>query len=266
MKAETITEQLYFTTVHIECENEKGPDSQGTGFIVDSERGLFIVTARHVVEDSTKGTLRFHIAKAGAPSLSQGKKIAIPEFKNYWVPHSNPDIDVAIMSLSLILEDARRRGLKYYFKSIPRKIFAFDETLKGLDAFEEVAFLGYPSGLYDKAHYLPVFRRGVTASPIYIDHDGISRFLLDGAVFAGSSGSPVFVYNKGFYSSRSGAVTVGDRLLFVGVLAEGYRDSQEGIPSPVRSEMLTIRDGQTINLGVVYKSGAIVDIIEKLTR
>jgi len=264
MKTETLSEQLYFTTVHIESKDETGCAAQGTGFIVNFGNGLFVVTAKHVVENAISGSIKFHIANNDKPSLSKGKKVNISDFKQYWIRHPDPDMDIAVMSMSVLLEDARRCGQTYYFKSIPMDIFATNEKLQELDAFEEIVFLGYPSGIYDEVHYLPVFRRGVTASPIYVNHNGKQKFLVDGAVFSGSSGSPVFVYNKGSYSKRTGGLVVGDRLIFVGVLAEGYRDSQGKLPSPTRSEMPSLIDGQTINLGVVYKSTAICEVMERL--
>lgn len=266
MKVETISEQLYFTTIHIECENDDGSNSQGTGFVINSHGMDYLVTAKHVVADASIGYLRLHIAENNEPSLAKGKRLKIGNFKNYWISHVDSELDMAVMSMSLVLKDAARTGVKYYYKAIPSQIFASGDKLSELDAFEEIVFLGYPSGIYDKAHYLPVFRRGVTASPIYIDHDAKRRFLVDGAVFAGSSGSPVFLYNKGSYSKRDGVVILGDRVLFLGVLAEGYRDSQEKMPSPMRNEMPSILDGETINLGIVYKADAILEIIVKLNK
>ena len=41
---------------------------------------------------------------------------------------------------------------------------------------------------------MPILRRGTTATPIALNFEGRPEFLIDAAVYPGSSGSPVFVY------------------------------------------------------------------------
>jgi hypothetical protein len=102
--------------------------------------------------------------------------------------------------------------------------FIFNYILKGLDAVEEVLFIGYPCGIWDARNLLPIVRRGITATPIYIDFSGRKQFLIDASVFPGSSGSPVFIYNAGIYwDKKSGSTVVGHRLFFLGILSEVFQ-------------------------------------------
>jgi hypothetical protein len=52
-------------------------------------------------------------------------------------------------------------------------------------------------------------------------HDGEASFLIDAGVYPGSSGSPVFLFNQGSYSTNDG-ITIGSRLMFIGVISESF--------------------------------------------
>lgn len=58
-------------------------------------------------------------------------------------------------------------------------LIADGDSLSTLTALEEVTMVGYPRGISDEAHGLPVFRRGYTASHPAIDFDGEPIGLLD---------------------------------------------------------------------------------------
>jgi hypothetical protein len=44
-------------------------------------------------------------------------------------------------------------------------------------------------------------------------------FLIDCSIFPGSSGSPVFLFNQGSYASRQGGLSLGTRVMLLGVVA-----------------------------------------------
>ena len=97
---------------------------------------------------------------------------------------------------------------------------------------------------------LPVIRQGITATPIWNDFNGEYKFLIDGGVYPGSSGSPVFICNQGAYSCNSGIV-VGSRLYFVGIISDTYQ--REDTTSKAY-----------LSLGVVISSRAFLDELKKL--
>ena len=73
---------------------------------------------------------------------------------------------------------------------------------------------------------IPVIRQGITATPIWNNFKGDKVFLIDAGVFPGSSGSPVFIYNRGTYPTRDG-IAVGSRIKFVGILKETMQRKEE---------------------------------------
>lgn len=139
--------------------------------------------------------------------------------------------------------------------------------LAELDAIEEITFVGYPNALHDKVTGLPIARRGHTATPAYLPFDGEKVFLIDGSVFGGSSGSPVFYLAHGIRADRRGNAILGSQTLLLGVLAAVLTEEQEGrlvrepIPSSTDPRVFT---PQMMDLGIVYRSSLIMEIINPL--
>jgi len=272
MKVETIAEQLYFTTILIESQTNEGITSVGTGFIIDVEHktqhGSFLVTNKHVVNGGAKGVLRFHLKEEGNLDLRQGYRLNMPNFNTYWISHPDPKVDVTVMSMPVVLEHAKQSGKELYYRSIPQSLGPSERDLEELDALEELVFVGYPLGIYDEAHYLPVVRRGITASPLQVDHDGERKFLIDVAVFPGSSGSPVFILDRGVYPKRGGGVVLADRTLFLGILAAGYYESSAGgvvrTPIPTGEQHPSGAGKQMINLGIVFKAETVFELAQSM--
>ncbi|HID08283.1 MAG TPA: serine protease, partial [Armatimonadetes bacterium] len=202
MRTETPAEQLLYATVRIEIEgynpNEKGA---GTAIIfgLEGEKGTFLclVTNKHVIKGAKVGRFFFTHRKNDGPDVGKRFDIVIDNFEQSWYAHPNPEIDVTAMPLVPLLEAIKRQGNDVFFRSLSQTLIPSEAQLAELDALEEVLFIGYPSGIYDTANLLPVFRRGITATPIQIDYEGKPIFLVDASVFPGSSGSPVLIYNLG---------------------------------------------------------------------
>ena len=146
------------------------------------------------------------------------------------------------------------------------------DYISALDAIEEIHFIGYPAGLYDTVNLTPIARRGITATPLQIDYQGKPVFLIDAAVFPGSSGSPVFLASNAIRIDKSGKPTlVASRMVFLGVIAKWLRKKERGriewtsIPTDEEEAVegvptYTIK--QALNLGVVYRSSMVLETIE----
>ena len=121
--------------------------------------------------------------------------------------------------------------------------------------------IGYPIGLRDEKHNMPVIRKGITATHPAIDYNGNPEFLIDMACFPGSSGSPVLIYNEGSFSTGDG-ITIGTRVHLLGILYGGPQLTTEGKiivkDIPVRQEAVSI-NCIPINLGYVIKSQKILE-------
>ena len=278
MKVETASEHFFFMTLRIQTE-----ESVGTGFIFQHKwpcprsgeelTGMFLVSNKHVVAGSGNGTLRFtrRGASEAEPDLGNCANVALTRREwGWWDGHPEGDVDVAVLPLNPILHRMKESCIEPFYSFIDAKLLPENSPFGDLNAIERVLFVGYPEDIYDAPNNLPLIRSGVTASPPAVDYEGQPRFLIDASVFPGSSGSPIFAYDRGAWLSGSRDWVVGsERVVFLGVLASVlYRESDGSLefrdiptamtPVPVSHEM--------IDLGVAFKTVTVVETIEARLR
>ena len=255
----------------------------GTGFLVtDSSMtrpNVFLVTNRHVVENAEQGHLTFlRRTDKYKPIIPSKEIIKIQNFRTKFAYHDNLDIDVAVMPFGQIQFEEEKQGTKIFYKSIPTRLFLNEQSLKTLSGIEDLVFIGYPRMLRDKHSLSPITRQGITATPIDQNFGGMPTFLIDGSIFEGSSGSPVFILNRGMYRTPTG-VNMGNRVIFLGVLAKLLSGTNTGSSSQnsnlsslfFKSNLTDMNKNnsnltQYINIGVVFKSETIIDIINKIYK
>lgn len=192
MEPQTLAEELLFTTVRIvtETASERG---SGTGFVFlhqsDVEGNAYLVTNKHVVAEAQSGTVVFTAGENARPLVGKPRLLKSDEFGQMWHGHPDPDVDITIMPLFPRVDHMARLGMEVFFRAIPSGSIPDLSGSAHLDAMEEVLFVGYPNGLYDRKHLTPIVRRGITATPYQLDYQGKPNFLIDASVFPGSSGS-----------------------------------------------------------------------------
>jgi hypothetical protein len=105
---------------------------------------------------------------------------------------------------------------------------------------------------------MPIMRRGTTATPMVLDFEGRPEFLIDAAVYPGSSGSPVFVYQSDTLRPVAGN---GRKFLFAGVVAAVFfrEESNHLVPVPVPANNQPMVVGsEMIDLGLIIKAEAVM--------
>lgn len=235
----TIKELLLRTTVLITIKKGSSIIS-GTGFLFSSHQNIFLVTNKHVIAGAKEIELKFYgqhgfIAMENHFSASQQYDLAVCELIN--IPPS-----VRTLTPS----------------NIPTR-----KQVEDFDAIEDILFIGYPTGIYDRHNNSPIARKGITATPIALDYEGKYQFLIDASIFPGSSGSPVFHISQGGSPFRAREIVHGEpvQVFLLGIIAEGYvygRTTEScSVPPPV--PVTTTR--QMIDLGVVIKSSEIIKLI-----
>lgn len=270
MEINSLAKKLLFNTVRVDTVLEDGSQGSGTAFVVSHShpRGTFqfVVTNRHLVEGVRAGGLVFTQKKNGKPLLGQRFQLNIEEFPHAWFLPPDPTVDLAIVPLRPLEEAAQERGIELYYQAIDTRLAPDAAQLRALDALEEVLFVGYPSGVWDQVNLMPIMRRGTTATPMALDFEGRAEFLIDAAVYPGSSGSPVFVYPSEAMRPNAG---IGRKFLFAGVVAAVFfREEANRIatmPVPANQGGATI-GSEMIDLGLVIKSQAVVELIDAYLR
>lgn len=262
-----LSEELLYTTVRLEGQTLKGL-TVGTGFFFQHKHKLFLVTNKHIVEGVSQGKFIVFEGKKGNNdwNLDPQNRLEVRFSEKNFVGHPDPKIDIAIADVSYGIDELIRKGYKPFWKNVVvENIPSKEEIQKFISPLEEIIFIGYPNGIWDSVNGLPVIRRGITATPYYIDFMDEKRFLVDASVFPGSSGSPVFIYHSGSYSDRQGNLYEGNRFFFLGVIAKVYHKKERGsievqdIPTKKTSVPIST---QMIDLGIVFKAETVLETIE----
>lgn len=253
-------EKLSRCVVRLVCENANGDISIGTGsycylFSSNGKCHLSIITNWHVVEDAlhttfTVTTMRETDALFGTDTV----RISHYKTKRPWLKHPDDRVDlccVLIQDLFISLE--KSNNYKILRETIDYQNDKYlDDYLNGMGAVEDILMVGYPNGIWDSVNNRPIFRNGITATHFLFDYNGNREFLIDTAVFGGSSGSPVFLYRHRDFSQEFPVL--------LGILYAGMIDTAEGdiefieIPTSTKPIALT---SITNGLGVVIKTECI---------
>ncbi|WP_371799094.1 trypsin-like peptidase domain-containing protein [Streptomyces sp. NBC_01707] len=263
MNIDTIAKMLFFATVRIENHGAKSA-SVGTGFIMtasleNGDQCPMLVTNKHVLAGAQQLVAHFIPRKpeANVPDLGQAVAVDLPP--TMYVGHPDPTVDIAVMPLAptlLLLAN------KLFIQALPLSLLATELPDLYTDAIEEITFVGYPNGHRDPMNFTPIARRGITATPLQLDFGGKPMFLVDGSVFGGSSGSPVFLFNQGTYRSGPNVITAGSRIALVGIIAQTMlRNAQ----LPVAEEVAAtahVKFAQELNIGIAFNAKAIKESIE----
>lgn len=267
MQVETLLEQLFFTTVFIGTRYADGRTGSGTGFIYNVETGenqfaSFVVTNKHVIEAAASAQVRFIAGKDSAftaPLLGQVKSVDVPDPANVFTGHPDDEIDVAVVPVTPWVNALHSSGEFVFYRGLTSGIALNSENVQALDALEEVTFVGYPNGLFDQVNFLPIARRGYTATPPSVDYGGKPTFLIDASVFPGSSGSPVLIAQTGSFAPRGGGLVAGQRVMLLGVVAAVYQRTVPVMQVPTR---MTAVVQDAIDIGIVYKAEAIDETVD----
>jgi hypothetical protein len=161
-----------------------------------------------------------------------------------------------------MLQESTKQGKRPFLIMLDQSLVPTDAELADLTPLEDILVVGYPDGIIDRAHNIPVFRRGITATPVYIDFDNTKEFLIDAAIFPGSSGSPVLLYNQGMFANRQGTTVVGSRIKLLGIVWGVKINPVNGeisiVPAPTQAR--TIVNSQVPNnLGVCVKTSRVLE-------
>lgn len=234
------SELIINSTIRIECyhdtivNGQRGTyTSKGTGFYfmfkIDSLSVPVIVTNYHVVKNADSGKLTFTELIDKKPKYGRKITESIPNFENCWIKH--PNVDLAILPINPLID-----GIKRLKNKIPFIIYYSEDLLPSknlleeVSAIEDVFMIGYPSGFWDEKNNLPIVRKGITATPIYLNYNDRKEFLLDIPNFGGSSGSPIVLYNQGAYSGKNGGVIVGGRIALLGINVSYWKETATNFP------------------------------------
>lgn len=263
----SLSETLLYLTVRLEGKTSANNYSVGTGFLFVHTDQLFLVTNKHVIKDVQQGHFFLHRANGADRTEPVSGSVHNVNFTHRdFVGHPNPKVDVAVVNLTGAVNQLNSQGHYVFWRNFSVDTIPSQADMdKFIGALEEVAFVGYPNGLWDSSNNFPIIRKGITATPYAVDFQGEPVFLIDASVFPGSSGSPVFIYYAGTYADKQGNAYVGNRLYFLGIVARTFRRLETGriVPRAIPTRDDEIAEvAQMLDLGIVYRASTIVETIE----
>ena len=178
--------------------------THATGFFFEREGVLYLVTSRHVVLDEASDhrpdriEIELHV---NPDNLGETVQFSIPLYrdgKSVW--REGLDSAGAIDVVAILLERA----------ALPQKMlihaFKRQNLYRKLDLVEmgaPVLIVGFPLGVHDTLHRLPLARQSVIASAFGIRFQGKGCFLTDARLHRGTSGAPVVARKAARKDGRS---------------------------------------------------------------
>jgi hypothetical protein len=248
-----------------------GVATSGTGFFVflDMEVGeplLVVITNKHVIKDGGFAHLTMNLRnKDGSPNLTQHHTFRIASFDKLWHLHPDPDVDLCALPVGNLFKHYKEQeNVDVFYSAFTEESMPVPEALYNLQTMEDIVMIGYPNGLYDTTNNRPIFRRGITATSVKLDYCGKPKFLIDTAVFPGSSGSPVCLIFNGVYEVFGQRSGVG--LMLIGVVHAVHLHTTKGkiIEMPINQIPLETIGSIPNNLGIVIRYDKILDFKEVL--
>ncbi|WP_409415401.1 trypsin-like peptidase domain-containing protein [Flavobacterium sp. PS2] len=274
------SEQIINSTIRIECTGDTIINNQklaftstGTGFffefLINNMKIPVIVTNYHVIKNTTYGVLNFTEKENNLPKYGSILTYTLNDWQNRWIKH--PNVDLAILPLAPIIDDFKKQKNKdISYVHYDETLLSNANLLSEVTAIEEVLMVGYPKGFWDKVNNLPVVRKGTTATPMYIDYSGKKEFLLDIPIFAGSSGSPVVLFNQGSYSTKDGGINIGSRIALLGINVQSIDYIAGGqLILPPNNPTVETSTAVPMNIAVIIKSEELLafkPIIQELLK
>lgn len=265
MSKMSLSEMITYSTVLIRCKYSNGTSGSGTGFIInlcqDKENKTCIpvlITNNHVVANSVNTIFEFCRAdENGNPIDTQ--PFSLTYQGNSWIHHPDSSVDLCCLLLAEALTELKKNNTKVFYIPLETNLIPSHDNLEKLSAIEDVVMIGYPIGLSDTYNHKPIIRRGITSTHPKKDYQGKKEMLLDMACYPGSSGSPVFIFNQGAYTTPNG-ISLGNRIYLLGVLYGGHEFNAQGVLNFANLPNVPVPVTRIpINLGIMIKAERILE-------
>jgi hypothetical protein len=266
----TLAEKLLYSTVKLTASKAGVPVSTGTGFFMrfamDGSRFIpAIVTNKHVVNGADQITVICHFANGDKP-LGKFVECKLPIERDSYIQHPDSNVDLCALPMGDIMHQAKDSGTPIFMQWIDLNIIPSNDDWQYFDAIEDVTMVGCPNGISDEVNNIPIIRRGITASPLSRKYNGKNEFMVDMACFPGSSGSPVFIYDRsGYFDRRTNSYQMGSqRILLVGILYAGPQITNNG--QIILGQQPRVMVAAMMHLGNVIRSSALYSIDAEFRR
>ena len=252
--------------------DDVGCKQYGTGFFygILADKGTIpvVLTNKHVLHGMSYAQINFSRAdEDGNPIYGEPYKFRFDINSGLVFYHPDSSVDLCAIAIQPLLSQMEGADSKLFHQHFDKSLIPTVDQLKELDSVEDIIMIGYPNALWDEVNNIPLVRKGITATPAWLDFNGKKEFVIDAACFPGSSGSPVLLCNIGNVKGKFGGFQFGvNRVYLLGLLYGGPQQTIEGeicvrtIPDATRTPYAL--SSIPNNLGYVIKSERILELSE----
>ncbi|NMC80335.1 MAG: trypsin-like peptidase domain-containing protein [Chloroflexi bacterium] len=150
---------------------------------------IFLVTNKHVFEDSQIAWLRFN-PEGNEPAKEFQLSLVDGNMKRIWLAHPNPDIDLAIIGINVRI--LKEQNIHFSFFKSDEHIISRAQALElGVSEGDGIFVLGFPMGIIGEKRNFVIVRQGCIARIGDTLSGNSNEFLIDTSIFPGNSGGPV---------------------------------------------------------------------------
>lgn len=267
-----------------------GAISTGTGFFYKIGFGgpdggiskMYIATNKHVLKGATKINFVITTVPASAAVDAFGQyegqthvpiELSLERATHFGVTsptlilHPDADVDLALIDVTVPVGQYMAPPSKVRLVFLDSTWF-HDRHDRPLRAIETVKVVGYPEGLWDEANNSPIARTGSTATHPLARFKGKTNFLIDAAMFQGSSGSPIFSFESPMFLTNGGAWTPGSKASLLGILWGVIEKTNEG--EVLIEEIPAVRERgkfafkTSLNLGIALHASHLLELEQLL--
>ncbi|HLX80575.1 MAG TPA: serine protease [Burkholderiales bacterium] len=185
--------------------------TNATGFFFERDKRLYLITSRHVVLDKPSEhfpdrlEIELHVDPENAADTVGFSIPLYKDRKSIWLEGFDSAGPVDVVALEL--ERAVLPKTLWFQAFTPAHLV---ERLEQVELGASVLIVGFPLGVHDELHRLPVARQAAIASAFGIRFQGKGYFLTDARLHRGTSGAPVVTRET---APRAGRADLAWRLL-----------------------------------------------------
>ncbi|MBI2284161.1 MAG: hypothetical protein HYU71_10660 [Bacteroidetes bacterium] len=242
-----------------------GGYSTGFFFLLDTRKGKVpsIITTRTAVQSAQSLSFFFLEADtAGLPLYGKQRQITIARKDLPILFHPEENVDLALIPINPVLDGLVRQKIRISYHSLDESIIPSDSVMNTLNVTEDLMMIGHPSGIRPEFNGVPFIKKGVSATPIFLDYQQQKEFLADIPLFDGAAGAPVILYQIN-YNDRYDRRTIAQRLFLVGInygaLSDGYHKKTVPRLTQVLSGQEQASAEKVFDAAIILKSQKILD-------
>ena len=212
-----------------------GGYATGLFFLLESKKGKVptIITTKTAIASAQSVTFFFLDADtAGLPVYGNLRPVTIARNELAILFHPEAEVDLAMILINPILDYLQKQKIKISYHNLDESLIPNDSVMNTLNVIDDLLMIGHPAGVRPELNGVPFVKKGVSATPMFLDYQQKKEFIADIPVYDGSSGAPVVLYLPLNHSNRFDQRTPRQNVLLVGInyaaLSGGYR--QKTIP------------------------------------